>query len=98
LTLGGVYLDLGDTDGARRRIDEVRRYLVRLPTEGVLRARLEDLSKAWALAGTGVRSQPVPGLSPAELTVLGLLRTHLSLGEIADELHVSRRHVKSHVA
>jgi LuxR family maltose regulon positive regulatory protein len=40
----------------------------------------------------------VPALSRAEVTVLGLLGTHLRLGEIADELHVKRNTVKSQVA
>ena len=37
-------------------------------------------------------------LSPAEMRVLQLLRTDLSLGEIGDELHTSRNTVKTHVA
>jgi LuxR family maltose regulon positive regulatory protein len=37
-------------------------------------------------------------LTAAELRVLDLLPTHLTLGEIADELHISRNTVKSQVA
>jgi len=37
-------------------------------------------------------------LSRAEMRVLQLLPTHLSLGEIGDELHISRNTVKTHVA
>jgi LuxR family transcriptional regulator, maltose regulon positive regulatory protein len=36
-------------------------------------------------------------LSSAEERILRLLPTHLSLGEIGDELHVSRNTVKTHV-
>jgi LuxR family maltose regulon positive regulatory protein len=98
LVLAQVQLDLGDPDGARLRLDAARRQLVQLPTQGVLRARLEDLATAWARAGTDVRARVRPALSPAERTVLDLLRTHLTLAEIAEELHVSRNTVKSQVA
>jgi LuxR family maltose regulon positive regulatory protein len=98
LVLGQVQLRLGDRDGAGRRIEDARRQLVRLPAEGVLRAQLEALAAAWARAGTDVQPDGVPALSRAEVTVLGLLGTHLRLGEIADELHVSRNTVKSQVA
>ena len=37
-------------------------------------------------------------LSAAEARVLRLLPTHLSLGEIGDELYISRNTVKTHVA
>ena len=37
-------------------------------------------------------------LTAAEMRVLDLLPTHLNLGEIADELHISRNTVKSQVA
>jgi LuxR family transcriptional regulator, maltose regulon positive regulatory protein len=37
-------------------------------------------------------------LTKAEMRVLQLLPTHLSLGEIAEELYTSRHTLKSHVA
>ena len=37
-------------------------------------------------------------LTRAEMRVLQLLPTHLSLGEIGEELHISRNTVKTHVA
>ena len=37
-------------------------------------------------------------LTAAEMRVLNLLPTHLTLAEIADELHISRNTVKSQVA
>ena len=37
-------------------------------------------------------------LTAAEVRVLQLLPTHLSLGEIAEELHVSRNTIKTQVA
>ena len=38
------------------------------------------------------------GLTPAELRLVAFLRTHLSLQDIADRLHLARPTVKTHVA
>jgi LuxR family maltose regulon positive regulatory protein len=83
-----VFVDLGDLPAARIKVNEVQRHLLRL------------------LAG-GVRGEPrtpsplgpaSPALTEAELRVLLLLPTHLSLSEIGEELHVTRNTVKSQVA
>ncbi len=98
LVLGEVSLQLDDVTAARARIEDARRHLARLLTEGILRDRLQALSAAVARAG-GRRSAPsAMALSAAEARVLRLLPTHLSLGEIGDELYISRNTVKSHVA
>ena len=90
-------LELDDVAAARTRIEDARRHLARLLTEGVLRDRLQALSAAVARAGGRNAVPSAMALSAAEERVLRLLPTHLSLGEIADELHVSRNTVKSHV-
>ncbi len=97
LVLGEVALELDDVAAARTRIEDARRHLARLLTEGVLRDRLQALSQAVARAGGRNVVPSAMALSAAEERVLRLLPTHLSLGEIADELHVSRNTVKSHV-
>ena len=97
LVLGEVALELDDIAAARTRIEDARRHLARLLTEGVLRDRLQALSQAVARAGGRNVVPSAMALSAAEERVLRLLPTHLSLGEIADELHVSRNTVKSHV-
>src|SRR3954470_1556289 len=51
-----------------------------------------------APTGSEPRSTRAVALSPAELRVLQLMPTHLSLSEIGDQLHTSRNTVKSHVA
>jgi len=99
ITLGQIFLDLGDHAGARFRTQDARRHLAGLLTEGVLRQQLDRLSAD--LARQGGRHGRVPSamaLTKAEMRVLQLLPTHLPLGEIADELHTSRNTVKTHVA
>ena len=97
LVLGEVSLQLGDVPAARTRIEDARRHLARLLTEGVLRDRLNALSASVARAGGRSAVPSAMALSSAEERVLRLLPTHLSLGEIGDELHITRNTVKSHV-
>jgi LuxR family maltose regulon positive regulatory protein len=74
---------VGDVRAARQAVREAERLLDKYPVGGLLGARLDA-------ARTGVAV-----LSPAELRVLHLLPTHLTSGEIADHLFVSRNTVKS---
>ena len=98
LVLGELALELDDVAAAQTRVQDTRRHLARLPTEGVLRDRLRKLSAGIARVG-GQRTVPSPmALSAAEQRVLRLLPTHLSLGEIGDRLHITRNTVKGHVA
>jgi LuxR family maltose regulon positive regulatory protein len=98
IALGQVFLDLGDFAAARFRAEEARSDLARLLTEGVLRDQLRGLSAALSRAGGHRRAPSAMALTTAELRVLQLLPTHLSLSEIGDELHTSRNTVKTHVA
>ena len=61
-----------------------------------LRAR-PCVSSRRSRAGTSIRSAPDAALSERELTVLRLLPSLLSLGEIAADLTVSVDTVRSHV-
>ncbi len=98
LTLGRIFLDLGDFAAARFRAEEARRDLARLLTEGVLRDQLRGLSLALSRGGGHRRVPSAMALTTAEMRVLQLLPTHLSLSEIGAELHTSRNTVKTHVA
>jgi LuxR family maltose regulon positive regulatory protein len=98
ITLGQIFLDLGDFAAARFRAEEARDGLTRLLSEGVLREQLHRLSADLARAGGHARVPSAMALSAAEMRVLQLLPTHLSLGEIGDELHTSRNTVKTQVA
>jgi LuxR family transcriptional regulator, maltose regulon positive regulatory protein len=94
--IGGLLLDLGDHSGARLRATEAGRYLSLLGSRTVLHDRhrqlLAELDRSQALTGNGTV------LTAAELRLLPMLPTHLSLGEIAAQLVLSRNTVKSQVA
>jgi LuxR family maltose regulon positive regulatory protein len=98
IVLGRVSLELADPVATRLRIDEARQYLSRLPTQGVLPAKVDDLSERLARHSDRVGTPTAMSLTAAEVRVLQLLPTHLSLAEIAEELHVSRNTVKTQVA
>jgi LuxR family maltose regulon positive regulatory protein len=98
ITLGRTFLDLGDFVAAWHRAEEARGHLTRLLSEGVLRDHLRRLSADLAPEDGHVRVPSATALSTAEMRVLQLLPTDLSLGEIGDELHTSRNTVKTHIA
>ena len=74
------------------------RHLAVLGSVGTLAARLDDLARAVVEAQHRVEAKHSSQLTPAEIRVLQLLPTHLSLTDIANELVVSRNTVKSQVA
>jgi LuxR family maltose regulon positive regulatory protein len=96
IRLGGLLLSLGDHSGARLRATEAGRQLSLLdsstPLQDQHRKLLADLDRGNAATGNGTV------LTGAELRLLPLLPTHLSLGEIAAQLVVSRNTVKTQVA
>jgi LuxR family maltose regulon positive regulatory protein len=98
VVLGRVSLELGDPVAARMRVDEARQHLSRLLTDGILQARVQDLADRLSRHDGRVLASTAMSLTAAEVRVLQLLPTHLSLGEIAEELHVSRNTVKTQVA
>jgi LuxR family maltose regulon positive regulatory protein len=98
IALAETFLDLGDFAAARLQAEEARGHLVGLLTEGTLRQQLRRVSAGLALQGGQVRVPSAMALTNAEMRVLQLLPTHLSLGEIGEELHTSRNTVKTHVA
>jgi LuxR family maltose regulon positive regulatory protein len=99
IALGRAALDLHDPVAARARLDEARQHLNRLLAEGgVLRSQLDDLAERLARDAGQPRLPTGMSLTAAEVRVLQLLPTHLTLRQIADELFVSRSTVKSQVA
>ena len=98
IALAQTFLDLGDYTAARARTEEARGHLTGLLIEGVLREQLRRVSASLSRQGGHVRVPSAMALSAAEMRVLQLLPTHLTLGEIGDELHTSRNTVKTHVA
>ncbi len=81
---------------AEALLEEARRELAGYPDAGILPRLLvqEERALKAARGGAGVLSEP---LSAAELRVLELLPTHLSLALIGETLHISRSTVKTHV-
>jgi LuxR family transcriptional regulator, maltose regulon positive regulatory protein len=96
IRLGGLLLELGDHPGAQRKAIDAGRYLPLLGTtvlDKQHRELLGDLDRLQATAPSGGT-----GLTAAELRIVPLLSTHLSLAEIAGQLVLSRNTVKTQVA
>ena len=94
IELARVHLALTDQAGARTLIREVDDLLKRRPGLGTLTT---DAGALWDQLSKD-RGSSVPGasaLTAAELRLLPLLSTHLSFPEIAAELFLSRRTIKS---
>jgi LuxR family transcriptional regulator, maltose regulon positive regulatory protein len=94
LELARVHLALADQVGARTLMREVDDLLKRRPGLGALAADAgalrDQLSKERGSSVPGA-----PALTAAELRLLPLLSTHLSLPQIAEEMFLSRHTVKS---
>ena len=94
IELARVYLALADLAGARTLMGEVDEVLKRRPGLGTLVEDAEALRAQLAKE----RGSSVPGasaLTAAELRLLPLLSTHLSVPEIAAELFLSPHTIKS---
>jgi LuxR family maltose regulon positive regulatory protein len=90
LALAEIAIDRGQATGARRWLREARRRTERWAAPALV-CRCDDLARRLA-----ARALPEP-VSPAELRVLELLPTHLTVAEIAERLAVSPNTVGSHV-
>jgi LuxR family maltose regulon positive regulatory protein len=97
IALAETFLDLSDFAAARLRAEEAHGHLGGLLSEGTLRQQLRRVSTRLAPRGH-VRIPSAMALTKAEMRVLQLLATHLSLGEIGEELNTSRNTVKTQVA
>jgi LuxR family maltose regulon positive regulatory protein len=99
VVLGRLEVALGgDVVAAEDKLADARRTLALLPTQGVLHDQVEAFA-AQLESGSGEGgTDEEAGLTTAELRVLRLLPTHHTLGEIGEELVVSRNTVKSQVA
>jgi LuxR family maltose regulon positive regulatory protein len=94
IELIGVHLALGDLAGARTLMQEVDELLRRRPGLGSLVGEARALRDRLASErGTGVPG--ASSLTAAELRLLPMLSTHLSFGEIAAEMFLSRPTISS---
>lgn len=98
VTLAEVDLLLGDRDAARTMLVEASDAATREPEAHLLHTDLERIRRALDDVQRPDRPLPIgpSTITTAELRVLELMPTHLSLGEIAEQLYVSRNTVKSH--
>jgi LuxR family maltose regulon positive regulatory protein len=97
ISLAHASLILGDRAGARVLIDEVESYLRSQPDAAGSRARLHAVTERLGAARGALPVGP-SSLTTAELRVLHLLPTNLSIADIAERLYVSRNTAKSHAA
>ena len=93
LELARCYISLGDTGGARAVLRQAQDIFHQRPDLG-------DLPRQAAELRTTLTSDPgamhgASSLTTAELRLLPLLPTHLTLGEIGERLHVTRNTVKT---
>jgi len=94
IELARCHLALLDTAAAWILHQEVTEILARRPGLGTLLTQATDLEAELSRA----RSSTTPGasaLTAAELRLLPMLSTHLSMPEIAEELFLSRNTIKS---
>ena len=96
--LGRLLLAFGEADAAEAKVAQARRHLAVMPTVGLLLAWVEALAEDVRRARQQPELRETTTLSKAELRVLSLLPTHLSLAQIGDELVISRHTVKTQVA
>ena len=97
IRLGRLLLEFDDPAGAQRKATDAGRYLPLLGAGTVLTEQHHQLVAEL----DRVRSRVVADgttLTAAELRILPLLPTHLSLAEIARQLVISRNTVKTQVA
>ncbi len=93
IELGRAYLALGDASGVRAVLRQTQDIFAQRPDLGVLPQQAAELrAKLTTItAGTGGASS----LTTAELRLLPLLSTHLTLKEISERLYLSRNTVKT---
>ncbi len=92
LELGRAFLALGDPSGVRAVLRQTREIFQQRPDLGVLPDQAAELrAQLTVTPGPG----GVSSLTTAELRLLPLLSTHLTLKEISQRLYVSRNTVKT---
>ncbi len=96
IVLASTYTAVGESAKARAAVREARRILDACPNAGSLPARLEIAERR--LRTRVERAIPVGDRpSEAEMRVLRLLASPLSMHQIADQLYLSINTVKTHV-
>jgi LuxR family transcriptional regulator, maltose regulon positive regulatory protein len=96
LELGRAYLALGDSSGVAAVLRQAEDIIQQRPDLGVLPDQAADLRTE--LRAGPVQTGGASSLTAAELRLLPLLPTHLTLEQIAERLYLSRNTVKTQAA
>jgi LuxR family maltose regulon positive regulatory protein len=91
--LARCYLGLGDAGGARAALRQAQDIFQQRPDLGDLPRQAIELRTNLNVDRPAIHG--ASSLTTAELRLLPLLSTHLTLGEIAERLHVTRNTVKT---
>jgi LuxR family maltose regulon positive regulatory protein len=94
IELAHACITLSDAAGARTLMREINEVLRRRPGLGTLTGQAEDL-RAQLSRLRGPYSPGASALTAAELRLLPMLATHLTLREIAGQMSLSRSTVKA---
>lgn len=95
LHLVRIYESRGDVAASRQLMDEVDEVLSYRPLTGTAAAEARRLRTEYSTAR--LSSRDLAPLTPAELRVLPLLQTHLTVDGIAQRLYVSRNTADTHI-
>lgn len=94
LELTRCYLSLGDTGGARAVLRQAHDIFQQRPGLGDLRKQAVELQARLTRDPAALHG--ASSLTTAELRLLPLLPTHLTLGEIGERLHITRNTARTH--
>ena len=95
LELARAHLSLADAAGARTLVLEIGDILHRRPDLGVLNDEVEEIRAQLAKMRSGLVGAST--LTGAELRIIPMLATHLTVAEISHRLGISENTVKYHV-
>ena len=95
LELARCYAALGDVGGTRAVLRQAQDIFQQRPQLGVLPKQAAELRAK--LSRVPVAMHGASSLTTAELRILPLLPTHLTMGEIGERLYISKNTVKTHM-
>jgi LuxR family maltose regulon positive regulatory protein len=95
LELALCYIALGDVGGTRAVLRQAQDIFQQRPQLGVLPKHAAELQTK--LSHVPAAMHGASSLTTAELRILPLLPTHLTMCEIGERLYISRNTVKSHM-
>ena len=98
IALASVYQATGRAAEADARLQRLRTTMAGFDAAPALLALLDEALRRDSTPHRPRQTSPVEPLTDRELTILGLLTSHLTFPEIGRELFISRHTVKTHVS